>query len=211
MKLKELKKATGKLLFFDKKSLSSLERKKDNLDLNIKYWLKNGDIISLKNGVYLLRDKYEREPNKDLYLEYLANQLLKPSYLSLEYVLDKYQILSEPARVITSVSSKSNRFFSSEIGSWRYYRLPDSLFFAYKIKYFKNQAIAEASKAKALFDFLYLRFCRGPEPSEKSIEELRLNLECLEDEDWKELKIYFDRIQSNRFKKVFEFIKKYAN
>lgn len=210
MKLNDFKNKIGKLLIFDKKSLRLLEKDINNLNANLKYWLKNSDLVALKKGVYLFKDSYSKEGNKDAYLEYIANQLLSPSYLSLEYVLNKYQMLSEPARALTSISVKSNREFLNELGVWRYYSLPAKLFLGYKIKYFKNQPVAEASKAKALFDFLYLRFRRGQAANTESLENLRLNLENMEKEDWRELDSYFKLLSAARWRELNKLLKKYV-
>lgn len=210
MRLEELKKKTEKLLIFDKKSLFLLEKDSNNLNENLKYWLKNESLIALKKGVYLLKDRYDKESYKDAYLEYIANQLLRPSYLSLEYVLAKYQLLSENARALSSISIKSSREFSNKLGTWRYYSLPSQLFIGYQIKYFKGQPIAEASKAKALFDFLYLRFRRGPYLGVKRLENLRLNWENMNDSDWLELDSYLKLLSSKRWQELRKNIKKYA-
>jgi predicted transcriptional regulator of viral defense system len=211
MKLKELQEKTQKLLIFDKKNLKILEKDDNNLSANLKYWLNKGEVVSLKKGFYILRSAYEKEPDKQTYLEYIANQMLRPSYLSLEYVLSKYGILSEPVRVISSVSLKSSREFNKSLATWRFYSLPSSLFTGYKLKYFKKQVIMEASLAKALFDFLYLRFRRGKCPTEKSFINLRLNLEILNQDDWKELFSYFPLVPNSRFQTLKKIIEKYAN
>ena len=208
MKLEKIKEKTKNLQIFDKNYLKLLEKDTNNLNSNLKYWLKNNDIISLKNGTYILKDTYEKENNKDLYLEYLANQLLKPSYVSLEYVLAKYQIMSEPVRSLTSISLKSSREFNNEIGTWRYYQIPKELFTGYFFVSFNNQDVAIASKAKALFDFLYLRFRRGPMPKIENIEKLRLNLENLNKNDKQEFYTYFNLISGERWYNLVEIMKK---
>lgn len=208
MKLEKIKEKTKNLLIFNKNYLRLLEKDSNNLNANIKYWLKNNDIISLKNGTYIFKDTFEKENDKDLYLEYLANQLLKPSYLSLEYVLAKYQIMSEPVRSLTSISLKSSRDFNNKIGTWRYYQTPKDLFTGFSFKSFKGQDIAIASKAKALFDFLYLRFRRGPMPTVENIKKLRLNLENLSINDQKEFYSYFNLISGKRWDTLKEIMKK---
>src|SRR6056297_2098371 len=120
MDFKTLQKNTKELLIIDKNTLRNLESSEDALDLNIKYWLKKDKLIGLKKGVYILRDKWEKKRNKNDYLEYMANQLLLPSYVSLEYVLSKYQIMTEAVNAITSVTPKSGRNFNSELASFDY-------------------------------------------------------------------------------------------
>lgn len=210
MKLEDLKNAGKNLLFFTKSSLSLLEKDSNNLSANLKYWLRSGDIIALKKGFYILSDNYRQEPDKTKYLEYLANNLLTPAYLSLEYVLNKYQLLTESSQALTLVSRRSSRTFFSSLAVWRYYSLPERLFNGYQISYFKNQPIAEASKAKALFDFLYLRFRRGPEPSQTAVDNLRLNWENISSSDKKELFSYFQRLSGRRWEKLIIIIEKYV-
>jgi hypothetical protein len=122
-------------------------------------------------------------------------------------VLAKYQIMSEPVRSITAITTKQERFFINSLGSFRYYSIPDKLFCGYKIKTWRDKTIAEATKAKALFDFLYLRFRR-----EKNIdiESLRLNLESMNKKDWQEFFKYFDKLKSKKWEKFKLDLKKYA-
>lgn len=211
MKLETIKNKTDKLLLFEKKSLRLLEKDNNTLDANIKYWLKNSDLVALKKGTYLFKEKYIKEDKKDDYLEYIANQLIQPSYVSLEYVMAKYQLLSESARAITSVSIKSSREFYNSLGVWRYYSVPQKLFIGYKIKYFQGQPIAEATKAKAVFDFLYLRFRRGAKVNRERIDSLRLNWENLNNQDLKELNSYFELIPQKRWESLKKIIKEYVN
>ena len=81
MNLKTLQEKTNNLLIFNKNLLRKLEPQKDALDGNIKYWLKNRKIIALKKSLYILTETFEKEPNKNFFIEYIANQLVKPSYL----------------------------------------------------------------------------------------------------------------------------------
>lgn len=208
MKLSQLKIKSSKLLLLNKNILKSFEAGKDVLDANIKYWLKNKELIAIKRGSYIIREKYDKEPKKDLYLEYLANQLLQPSYLSLEYVLAKYQILTESVSAITCMTTKTGREVVNQLGSFRYYSLSKDLFRGYKVKYFYNSPIAEATKSKALFDFLYLRFLKERPVNKESIKNLRLNWENINKTEFSKAYDYLKYTKSQRVKKVFEIIKK---
>jgi len=175
MELEKLKNIAGKLLVLKKETLRDLELNENTLNENIKYWLKKGELIQLKKGIYVLRDRWEKESQKELYLEYLANSLVAPAYLSLEYVLGKYQILSEPVQVLTLITIKSTREVSNQLGVFRYYSITPDLFCGYQIKYFADAPVWEASKEKALFDYIYLRFLRNKSITEETIEDLRFN------------------------------------
>lgn len=207
MNLKDLKDKSKELLLLNKNILKSFEPRKDVLDANIKYWLKNKELVSLKKGVYILKEKYEKESQKDLYLEYLAGQIISPSYLSVEYVLAKYQILSEPAQAITSITTKITREILSSLNSFRYYSITPKLFTGYKIKYFFNAPILEAEKSKALFDYLYLRFFKNEPINMESIQDLRLNFENVSKKEFLKSCSYLKLTNSKRVKLVFDLIK----
>ncbi|PJE62853.1 hypothetical protein COU88_02750, partial [Candidatus Roizmanbacteria bacterium CG10_big_fil_rev_8_21_14_0_10_39_6] len=63
------------LLLFTKESLRQWEKNENTLNFNIKYWTKKGLIVPLKKGKYLLKSRFDKETNKDAYLEYLANKI----------------------------------------------------------------------------------------------------------------------------------------
>lgn len=208
MLFSKLEEKSQKFLIFDKNTLRSLEKNPEALDYNIKYWLKQKKIIGLKKGLYVLADKYLQTNNKDGYLEYIANQLIRPSYLSAEYVLAKYQILSEPVNALTSMTVKTSREIINDIGSFRYYSLSPRLFCGYKIKYYQGAPIAEAEKAKAFFDFLYLRFLRRQAINTEALENLRFNWENISASDFGKAKKYLELTDSRRLSDLFELIKK---
>lgn len=208
MDVQTLKKQTQNLLIFNKNSLRKLEPKKNALDANIKYWLQNRKTTLLKNGVYLITDRYQNETNKDLYLEYIANQLIKPSYLSLEYTLSKYQLLSEPANALTSVTVKTNREIINSLAAFRYYSISEKLFTGFKIKHFYDAIILEAQKSKAMFDFLYFRFIKNNEISKQSVENLRLNWENFSLKNFKEMQSYNKMAGNKRLNILFDIIQK---
>lgn len=207
MELNELKEKAAGLLILNKNILRNFEPKKYLLDSNIKNWMKKGELISIKKGMFVLKNSYEKEPKKDLYLEYIANQLIQPSYLSLEYVLSKYQLLPEPANAITSVTTKTTRENINSLGAFRYYSITPVLFTGYKIKYFNNSLIWEAEKSKALFDYIYLRFIKERLISKESIENLRINWENLSKKEFDGVCFYASLIKSRRIRQVLEKIK----
>lgn len=208
MNFSKLAEVSQKFLVFNKNTLRILEKNPEALNYNIKYWLKQKKIISLKKGLYILADKYRQANNKAGYLEYIANQLVQPSYLSVEYVLAKYQILTEAVNAITSMTSKTGRGIINDIGSFRYYSLSPRLFCGYKIKYYQGAPIAEAEKSKALFDFLYLRFLSQRPISIQSLEDLRLNWENISVSDFKKAEKYLSLTRSRRMIELFALIKK---
>ena len=208
MELLKLKNTIGKLLILKKETLRALEPNENSLNENIKYWLKKGELIQLKKGVYVLKDRWEKENQKELYLEYLAAILIAPAYLSLEYVLDKYQILSEPVMALTLITSKSTREISNQLGVFRYYSITPDLFCGYRTKYFIDAPIREAPKEKALFDYIYLRFLKNEAITKEAIENLRFNWENISQKEFQKAASFLKFTPSKKIKKSFEMIKK---
>lgn len=206
MKLSYFKKTIAPLTIFNKDLLRNLEEKPANLDANLKYWLKKGDIISLKKGSYILRDTYNKIPADDI-LEYIANQLVQPSYLSLEYILAKYQLLTEPVRAITSVSTKKTTVIKNKISTFRYYSIAPALFTGYFKKQKNNLTVWEARKSKALFDFLYLRFFKKVTINTDAVDALRINWENVSKAEFKEMFSYLSLTNNQRTKKILAIIK----
>lgn len=207
MKANELLKLSG-LLFFTKESLRQLEEDDNSLDFNLKYWLKIGKIISLKKGYYILKERWEKETDKDSYLEYLANKIYEPSYLSTEYVMNKYALLTEAVYGITSISIKKPKVFNNDLGKFSYYSISPRLFLGYKINKFYSASVFMAEKTKAVFDYLYLRFLKITPINQKIITELRINWENINLKELKKIQEYVELSRSLRVEEVINLIKK---
>jgi hypothetical protein len=196
------------LLFFTKESLRQWERDENRLSFNIKYWIKKGLIIPLKKSLYIFKDRFDKEQNKDLYLQYLANKIYEPSYLSGEYIMSEYNLLTEAVYGITSVTTKKTKTFVNKLSRFSYYSLTPRLFFDFEIRKFYSADIFAAKKAKAVFDYLYLRFLKKTPILEKSAEELRINWENLTKKDFKDLARYARISNNKRILEVISLIKK---
>lgn len=141
----------------------SLALGKEGETLN--YWVKkligNKALIPLKKGFYIssyYRSLVSQTPkDRELYAEYLANILRYPSYVSLEYILAKYNLIPEAPFAITCVTIKSPRVYSSSFGDFIYRSIKENLFWGWEVKDFKGKEVMIASLPKALFDFLYLK------------------------------------------------------
>ena len=207
MKLNNLYQKFGTMLVFDKPKLRLFEKNENNLNLNIKYWIKNKKIISLKKGWYALTEKYSKESDKDFYLEFIANKLIEPSYLSGEYVLNKYGVLTEAVSAITSMTTGLKREIKNQLSVFRYYSISDKLFQGYQVnKKRGNIFILEADLAKALFDFLYLRFFRNLPVNEKAVKNLRINWENISPNNFKKSRSYLKKIRSRKMATLYKII-----
>jgi len=180
--------------YFNKNTLQQVAPISDNaLYSNIKRWLKQNIIIQLKRGTYVTNDYYIRLPEKQAYLEFIANKLKSPSYLSLEYVLQKYSLLTE------GVTLKKTNTYKNKLGLFTYSNISQNLFTGYKIVNKEGFQIKEASKAKALFDFLYLRLLSVKNINKSLIDSFRFNLDEFSQKDQKEFKSY---VKLSKIKKL---------
>lgn len=207
MKFSQLEKYARKLPIFTKEALRRFEPNKWALDGNIKNWLRVGKIISLKKGFYTMpKADFSDMPEK--FLEYTSNQIVMPSYLSFEYILAKYALLSEPVEAITAATTKSTREIKNSFGIFRYYSLPERLFAGYAISGGKSRPVFEATKEKALFDYLYLRFLRNRKISAEGVEELRINWDSVSRAEFLRVYSYCNLTGNTRIKKVLSLLKK---
>ncbi|PIS08859.1 hypothetical protein COT75_04460 [Candidatus Beckwithbacteria bacterium CG10_big_fil_rev_8_21_14_0_10_34_10] len=192
-------KKLSRLSYFDKNTLAQFIELSDNsLYAAINRWVKNGKIIQLKKGFYVTGDYLDKMPEKEKYLEFIANKLKFPSYLSLEYVLQKYSVLSESIFSLTSVTLKSKRVFRNKLGVFIYRGISKNLFLGYTIKKKNEFEIKEATKAKALFDYLYLKLFRVRVFNKEKMDSFRLNLFGFTPKDKKE---FIDYCRLTKIKK----------
>lgn len=211
MKQVEKLKKLEKLSVFNVNTVSQITSLEgEGLYENISRWIEKGVLIQLKKGLYTTANYYNTLENKDYYFEYISNKLKYPSYLSLEYVLTKYQILSESVFVYTSVTKKTPKVYSNSLGVFSYKNISEKLFLGFNIVNREGFEIAEATKSKALFDYLYLKLYRR-EISQNSVDELRLNLDELSKKEVKEFEKYCKLTEIQKFKELPKLLFKKEN
>lgn len=164
--------------------------KKTSLYQKISRLIKKGEIINLKKGFYVSKSYLEKHASDPGFFYYLANILRYPSYVSGVYVLQNYDILTDITYPITSMTVKSTRRYSNKMGDFMYYSISPKLYTGYKRIFYKNEPIYVASMAKALFDYLYLKYFKSKIKAEEIKSRERLNLEKFTRKDIKEFKEY---------------------
>jgi hypothetical protein len=184
---------------------------------NLNYWIKKLTkaklLIRLKKGFYTSSyylDLISQEPkNREIYFEYLANVLRFPSYVSLEYVLSTSSLLPETTFVITSITTKTPRMYTSPIGTFAYRNIKEALFSHYRFKDFNGKKVRIASLAKAFFDFLYLKkFISAAKIKEYLLSEGRINWEVLRAEDKTEFITLVKLSGSKKMRMIADLLKK---
>jgi hypothetical protein len=166
------------LSYFEKNMLYSLfGNSAKALSENMNRWIRQGKVFRLKRGMYVTKAYLDRSNYRSSYEEFIANKLRFPSYLSLEYVLELHGILSESVFAYTSVTKKTPRQYKNSLGIFTYHAISENLFCDFQIIERGIYKISIASKPKALFDYLYLRFFRTKKISRDLIRSLRLNVD----------------------------------
>jgi predicted transcriptional regulator of viral defense system len=130
-------------------ALKEYDRPRDKITV----LLKRKDIIRVKKGIYIFGERYARRPFSR---EVLANMILGPSYVSLDYALHYYGLIPERVETVTSVISGRNRQFATPVGLFTYRGIPRN---AYPVGIdqveIEGRRFFIATPEKALCDKLY--------------------------------------------------------
>ena len=116
-------------------------------------WLeKNGYIIRLKRGLYVVNPEHS---GKTLSSELIANHLYAPSYISMSTALRYYGLIPEAVYVHQSMTVKHSRSFQTPIGSYDYKYISREAFSVGVRSIHKGDyAFLMASPEKALCDLI---------------------------------------------------------
>lgn len=117
--------------------------------------IKNGELISLRRGIYVPGPKTDL-PLPDSFL--IANHLRGPSYVSLESALSFYGFIPERTYEISSVTVKPSKKYKTPVGRFGYQNLPTP-YYSYGIRMVQlthKQTALIASPEKAICDKIIL-------------------------------------------------------
>ena len=116
-------------------------------------WLeKNGYIIRLKRGLYVVNPEHS---GKTLSSELIANHLYAPSYISMSTALRYYGLIPEAVYVHQSMTVKHSRSFQTPIGVYDYKNMSRETFsVGVRSIHEGDYAFLMASPEKALCDLI---------------------------------------------------------
>jgi len=123
----------------------------------------------------------------------------------LDYVLYGHNILTDIPKNFTSVTKNKTAIFRNKLGVYFYHKIKDELFCGFEIIKEGDFTILKATKAKALFDYLYLR--KNIVANKEAFNELRLNLENLTEKDREEFEKYVKIDGSKKMKEILDYVK----
>jgi len=188
---KEILSRLARMPYFNIGGLGVFGLKASYLRMFLSRLEERGDIIRIKRGFYTSRAYCDAVKNRGKwtqYLEFLAAKAYSPAYLSLDYVLYKHNLLTEVPVNFTLVTANKTAAYKNALGFFSYHKIKEPLFCGYKTALEGGFPVYTASKAKALFDFIYLR--RKLLANESAFKALRLNLALLRKADITEFKKY---------------------
>ncbi len=187
--------------------INKLEAFSPNIELTSVYkktqrWIKSGKILQLRKGLYMSREYFEKNQFDENFRVFIANNLLFPSYVSGAYVLQRYEILTDITHPITSVTLKSSRKYTNKMGNFLYNSISEDLYTGYKAEFYGMERVHVASKAKALFDFLYFKYLKVKNMPDDLLGHERFDLSTFIKEDKKEFEKYCDLSRGTLFKNL---------
>lgn len=93
--------------------LMDYQKPRDKISL----WLKTGDLVRVKKGLYVFGKNVTTVPYSH---EVLANLIYGPSAISLSYALSFYGLIPERVTTVTSITTKRDKSFSTPVGEFTY-------------------------------------------------------------------------------------------
>ena len=155
-----------------------------SLAKKLNYYVKTGKILNPRKGIYA---------KPDYIIEELASKLYTPSYLSLEYVLQRAGVIFQYSESITAISYLSRDLEVNE-HSISYRKIKQRILYNWTGIGQSDKGIFQASAERAFLDLFYLEpnfyFDNLNPLDQKVITEL--------------LSIYSSKALSSRVKTIFE-------
>ncbi|MGE5341839.1 MAG: type IV toxin-antitoxin system AbiEi family antitoxin domain-containing protein [Candidatus Omnitrophota bacterium] len=140
-------------------------------------WTKLGKLLQLRRGWYIIQKPWRV---KDVPVAVIANQVVHPSYLSLDWALQYYEMIPEYVPNPTSVTTSRGVQFGVNGTLFIYSHIQPAFFKGYKQEEMNGYKMNMAYPEKALFDKIYL-FIQRNKFSIEWLEGLRLqNLEAFD-------------------------------
>lgn len=115
-------------------------------------WQQKGYLEKIKRGYYTFRERQ----NGEKFLQFAANKIYSPSYISFESALSYYNLIPEGVFTITSATTRNTASYATPVGNFSYKHIKPPLFFGYKLIQEKDFVVKIADPEKALLDFFYI-------------------------------------------------------
>lgn len=173
-------------------------------------WMKSGQVIQLKKGIYMTRHFYELHRADADFLPAVSAILIPQSYVSLEFILQRHAVLTEITYPISTVTLKHTRVIENKLGTFTYRNIKADLYNGFTISNYLGIPFSQATVAKALFDMFYLRPWKEKKrhSAYRLAEDLRLNLEDFSPEDQSEFARFVETSKSKKMEQILKNLRK---
>ena len=166
-------------------------------------WTRAGKLSQIRKGWYLIEKPWRA---KEIPVTVIANNVVHPSYLSLDWALQYYEMIPEYVPNPTSVTTDRGMRFTAQNSLFIYYHVQPSFFKGYRQEKVNGYNINIACPEKALLDKIYL-FLQSNRFSIEWLKELRLqNLDTL---DLDKLLSFSRATKRKRFREAVELTDQY--
>lgn len=149
--------------------LKLLDGDRQVLRNQISRWQKAGKIVRMRRGLYLLNENDRKiHPSR----MFIAGEMYRPSYVSMEFALSFYGLIPERAADVTSVTTRKTATFTNPLGTFTYQNVKKNCFTGFEEH--KDEAGLTyflARPEKAVADFFYLNRHRIRGADRREIEE----------------------------------------
>jgi predicted transcriptional regulator of viral defense system len=178
MKWEGLLQTVGRDPVFHSSLLSAGGVNLTDLGRQLSRWVKSGNLIQLRRGVYALSERYQKIPPHPFLI---ANRMKRASYVSMQSALGYHGLIPEYVPSVISVTTGRPENLANSLGAYIFKHIKKTLFFGYKaFDLGDRQSVFIAVPEKALLDLLYLT---PGSDSPDYLRELRLqNTEALNTE-----------------------------
>ena len=156
--------------------------------------IKHNVLTQIKRGLYAYMPLHN---NILLPIELIANTLLSPSYISLDYALSYHNIIPEKVWEITSMTTKRSKDFKTPYGVFSFKQIKKEIFrLGLQMERTQNATYVIATKEKALCDKVF--FTRNIDLRSKSAmlkfleDDLRVDLDEFQDANLETFENYFN-------------------
>lgn len=141
-----------------------------HIQVQLSRWTKQGKLSQVRRGWYIIEEPYRK---KDFPSAFIANQVVHPSYISLDWALQYYDLIPEHVPNLTSVTTERGIQFKYKNRLFMYYYIKPVFFSGYSNVLIDSYPITLASPEKSLMDKVYL-FIQSNRFSLAWLKELRL-------------------------------------
>ncbi|MHB8071182.1 MAG: type IV toxin-antitoxin system AbiEi family antitoxin domain-containing protein [Candidatus Cryosericum sp.] len=181
------------------------------LNYRVRRMQTTGELLALRSGLYVpaaaWRSAQVGPDQAKRYLEYLSGIVRSPSYVSLEYVLERAGLIPESPFAVTCITTKTPRTYETPLGRFLYRSIRTDLFTGYVTLSYRGLETRIASPAKALFDMLYLRpFTTAAVMRAYLLESGRFNWEALRPAEKKKFVVLVQASDISKMKRILSIL-----